>query len=112
MNLTVIRLTKEVDSMSDKDLEDARICYMKDSYFNYDVSSGVKALKHFVRGSTADHVRVKVLSVPKYSRGTTVKDESPYLNRIQLKNNNIKTIGACKESCRWFKEQDVFTRLI
>lgn len=100
MNLTVIRLTKEVDSMSDKDLEDAR------------VSSGVKALKPFVRGSTADHVRVKVLSAPKYSRGTTVKDESPYLNRIQLKNNNIKTIGARKESCRWFKEQDVFTRLI
>ena len=51
--LTVIGLTKEVDSMTDKDLEDAKIfsgknagiCYMKDSYFDSDVSDDVKAVK-------------------------------------------------------------------
>ena len=75
MNLTVIGLTKEVDSMSDKDLEEAKIfsgknagvCYMKDSYFDSDVSDDVKALKRFVRVSNtnhhsiADHVKVEVL---------------------------------------------------
>lgn len=75
MNLTVIGLTKEVDSMTKKDLEDAKIfsgknagiCYMKDSYFDSDVSDDVKALKRFVRVSNtnhhsiADHVKVEVL---------------------------------------------------
>ena len=75
MKLTVIGLTKEVDSMSNEDLErekifsgkNAGICYLVDSYFNSAVSDDEKAKKRFpdVAGlnhhSIADHAKVEVL---------------------------------------------------
>lgn len=75
MSAKVISLTVETDGLTPEQLEvattfagkNAGICYMKDSYFDSDVSDAVKAAKRFIstsdtgHHSIADHVNIEVL---------------------------------------------------
>ena len=119
MNLTVIGLTEETTSFTKDDLErsktfsgkNAGICYMKDSYFDSDVSDNDKAFKRFSRVSVtghhsiADHVRVEVL-LENISKMLAIVLNSLQDYATSEKSGRYTTMGGNSEEerqlyCKW-----------